>query len=261
MIFAPKKQRAPLHFRRIELKYILPDSIVPIFVRKILPYTQPDPFLVEERKGRRSYPVSSLYFDSIDLHSIYEKEAGLLSRRKVRLRTYAEDFSDYECSFLEIKRRHDFIVSKDRLSISVNFIKEDIWMPHLLSTLLKRIEADEDVTHEAHVLHNWYNLQPTTLVRYHRTPFVGMQDRRFRITIDSDLNAVWKPMSLKDSLLFTSCNPGFSVLEIKSNHALPAWFHDILQDFQLSRIAHSKYAICTRILRDNLCCEGNMPYT
>jgi hypothetical protein len=74
MILTSTHQKSPLHFRRIEIKYLLPDKYVPFFIRKILPYTQPDPFLVEEGKGRLSYPVSSLYFDSMDLHCVYEKD-------------------------------------------------------------------------------------------------------------------------------------------------------------------------------------------
>ncbi|MBT7928595.1 VTC domain-containing protein, partial [Candidatus Peregrinibacteria bacterium] len=118
------RRRAPLHFRRIELKYLIPDRIIPMFIDRIKPYTQPDPFLIEEGRGRLEYPVSSLYFDSIDLHALHEKESGLLSRRKVRLRTYEESFSETSSAFLEIKRRHDFIVSKDRLSLSMDKIDE-----------------------------------------------------------------------------------------------------------------------------------------
>ncbi|KKW37218.1 MAG: hypothetical protein UY85_C0059G0007 [Candidatus Peribacteria bacterium GW2011_GWB1_54_5] len=51
---------SPLHFRRIEVKFLIPDRIIPAFVDRIAPYTQPDPFLVEEGRGRTEYPVSSL---------------------------------------------------------------------------------------------------------------------------------------------------------------------------------------------------------
>lgn len=250
-MLAQKNQRrsSPLHFRRIELKFLIPDRIIPSFIDRIAPYTQPDPFLVEEGRGRIEYPVTSLYFDSFDLHSLYEKEAGLLSRRKVRLRTYEEEFSADAYSFIEIKRRHDFVVSKDRLSLSVGDLHSALPMSGLLDHLLAQVEASEEVTHEANLLHGWYNLQPTVLVSYNRRPFVGMQDRRFRITIDQNLRSVWKPRVLLGSKMYTPCNPGWSVVEMKSNHALPAWFHDIIQDFQLTRTAHSKYALCTEHLR------------
>ena len=87
-----KEVTIPLHFRRLELKYILPDRCIQPFLDSIAPYTQPDPYLVAESQGRSSYPVTSLYFDSMDLQSYQDKEAGLLSRWKVRLRTYDEQF-------------------------------------------------------------------------------------------------------------------------------------------------------------------------
>ena len=245
-------KKAPLHFRRIELKYLLPDRYIPEFIERILPYTQPDPFLVEENKGRRAYSVTSLYFDSTDLHSLSEKDAGLLSRRKIRLRTYAEEFSNDEFSFLEIKRRHDFVVSKDRLSLTVGNFDDAIPMSGLMDHLLQRVEASEEVTHEAHVLQDWFNLQPTTYVSYHRTPFVGMQDRRFRITVDSNIQAAWKPMTLMGPQLLQECHPGWSVVELKANHASPAWFHDVIQNFDLTRVAHSKYALSTLDLRGRM---------
>jgi len=243
---AKKQSASPLHFRRIEVKYVLPDRLIPAFRDRIAPYTQPDPFLVQEGDGRAQYPVTSLYFDSIDLHSLYEKEAGLLSRRKVRLRTYAKEFSEQGYAFLEIKRRHDFVVSKDRLSLSVGHLHDKLPMAHLLDHVLERVEADEAVTNEAHLIQSWYNLQPTSLVSYMRTPFVGMQDRRFRITIDGDMETVWKPRTLMGPQIRTACHKGFSVVEMKCNHAIPSWFHDIIQEFELCRTAHSKYALCVQ---------------
>lgn len=225
---------------------MLPDRLIPAFRDRIAPYTQPDPFLVDEGAHRKQYPVTSLYFDSVDLHSLYEKEAGLLSRRKVRLRTYEKEFSEQGYAFLEIKRRHDFVVSKDRLSLSVGHLKADLPMANLLDHVLQRVEADEDVTSEVHLLQSWYNLQPTSLVSYIRTPFVGMQDRRFRITIDSDMETVWKPTQLIGHQLRTACHAGWSVVEVKCNHAIPSWFHDIIQEFELNRTAHSKYALCVQ---------------
>ena len=60
------KQYLPLlHFRRAELKYVVPDRLIPSLIDRISLYTQPDPYLVQEGKSRSSYPVTSLYFDSL----------------------------------------------------------------------------------------------------------------------------------------------------------------------------------------------------
>ena len=236
-------RQAPLHFRRLELKYILPERHVGYFIDRIAPYTQPDPFLMQEGKGRTVYPVTSLYFDSIDYQSLREKDAGLLARRKLRLRTYEEEFGERSVAFLEIKRRHDFVVSKDRLSLSVGHLNGIDPMGHLLSHLLSRVEASEEVAAEAQILKSWYNVQPTALVTYKRIPFVAKHDRKFRITVDHALGGVWKPSRLIGELPVRSCMSGYCVVELKCNHSIPAWFHDVIQDFSMSRTAYSKYAM------------------
>lgn len=253
------ERRAPLHFRRMELKYVLPDRYLDAFMDRMSAYADPDPFLEEEGKGRTFYPVTSLYFDSMDLHSLYEKDAGLLSRRKLRLRTYEEEFSAKNAAFLEIKRRHDFIVSKDRLSVSVERLNGENPMPHLLGHLLERVEATEEVTAEAQVLRSWYNLQPTALVSYIRAPFVGRHDRRFRVTVDRGLKGLWRPSKLLGEQPATRCMSGYSVIELKCDHAIPEWFHAALQDFNLGRTAYSKYAFVTLALIPTLFPAGSLP--
>lgn len=250
----------PLHFRRMEVKYLLPDRFVPAFLERMAPYTEVDPFLVAKGWGQTQYPVTSLYFDSVDLHALQEKDAGLLSRRKLRLRTYAEEFSERASCFLEIKRRHDFVVSKDRLALSVGRVSGDA-VESLLRHLLRRIEADAKVTAEANLLHRWYNLQPTALVRYQRIPLVARHDRRFRVTIDRDLAGAWCPPQFLGSIPLRHCLLGYSVVELKWNHAVPAWFHAALQDFNLVRIAFSKYAVTVLSLREVFTGEPNFPYT
>lgn len=238
----------PLHFRRIELKYRLPNRLVPVLVERISPYTQIDPYLAEEAEGRTSYPVTSLYFDTVDLQSLREKDAGLLFRRKLRLRTYRQGFSERTPCFLEVKRRHDAVISKDRLMLSVGQLKPEFVMSDLLDHILQRVEASEDVSEEAHMLRNWLNLRPATLVRYRRIPFVGRQDRRFRITIDTELEGAWRPPYLLNFYHLHPCLLNESIVEIKFNHAVPAWFHNIIRDLELERTSHSKYALVTTSL-------------
>ncbi|MDO8648456.1 MAG: polyphosphate polymerase domain-containing protein [Candidatus Peregrinibacteria bacterium] len=246
-IKAPPKP-APLHFRRMEFKYIVPERFIPWFIDRISPYTEPDPFLVEEGKGRTIYPVTSLYFDSVDLQSLREKDAGILARRKLRLRTYERTFGEATTAFLEIKRRSDFIVSKDRLSLSVGRVSGVDRMSRLLDHLLSRVEATEDVTAEAQTLRSWYNLQPTAIVAYDRIPFVGKHDRKFRVTVDYGLRGAWHPSKLIGDVPLHRCMTGYCIVELKMNHGIPSWFHDVIQDFQMSRTAYSKYAMVVSAL-------------
>jgi len=246
-----KAQKSPLHFRRIEIKYLLPNREVPRFMDRIAPYVDQDPYLKNEGLGRTSYHVTSLYFDSTDYHSMFEKAAGLLSRRKVRLRTYHDTFSGAAPFFLEIKRRHDFVVSKDRLSIEQGCLHKNIHLPQLLQHMLSHVEKNKALATEAMLLSSWYSLQPTTLVRYHRIPFVAKEDSRFRITIDHELEGFWMPPHLELPRMH-KCLPGRSIVELKFNHSVPAWFHNVIQDLTLERVANSKYSTVVRNLAPSL---------
>lgn len=266
---------SPLRFRRIELKYVVPERLVEQFTDRISPFTEFDPFL--KQQGRSSYPVTSLYFDSFDLTCLFQKEAGWLARRKIRLRTYDGDFSSEGTAFLEIKRRHDFLVSKDRLPLSIGVEDPEGTSRGTLRQLLKRVsDAGQHVVDEAKTLDAWYNLRSTALVAYDRIAFVGKEDPELRLTIDRDLKGVWRPPALRGPMPYRRCGihpviprlvaygthsaPGpnpleataYNIIEFKFSHSIPGWLHNIVIDMQLARSAYSKYGFVVRNLRPNL---------
>lgn len=271
-----RSRRAPLHFRRIELKYVLPARRVQELVDRISPYMEADPFMVAG--GRPSYAVTSLYFDSFDLQSLFAKEAGWLSRRRIRLRAYDDKFVAGSTAFLEVKRRHDFLVSKDRLPLQLT--PDVLARPthaRLLRDLLRTArELDQPATDEALVVDAWFNLQPTALVAYDRIAFVSGSDNELRLTIDRDLRGVWKPRALAGRQLYSWCGVhpllprlmaygthrprgpqparanDYLVVELKFAHSIPRWMHQVVQVMQLERSAYSKYAWVVRNLLPNL---------
>jgi hypothetical protein len=252
--------RAPLHFQRIELKYFLPYRYLDHFVERVSRRTDVDPYLVKEGLGRTRYPVTSLYFDSYDLAAWREKEDGQFYRRKIRLRTYTEEFAEDTPCFLEIKRRLDAVVLKDRIGLPAGVLTSDMPVNRLLPYLLANAE-DLDVTaHEAEMMRGWFNLQPTAIVRYQRTALVAKEDPNTRITVDHDLQGIFRPASILgtvplrgiDNLNATGMNSlsgKYALLEIKSNNVIPAWLHEVIEDMELARTAYSKYYLVVLALR------------
>ncbi len=254
------RARAPLHFQRIELKYFLPERLLPYFVERVSPYTDVDPYLVREGRGRTAYPVTSLYFDSLDLSAFEEKENGQLFRRKIRLRTYENEFAEEDPCFLEIKRRLDSVVLKDRLRLPRGLITPELPMSMLLGLLLSSVEKPDRTYHEAQMLRGWLNLQPTALVQYQRLALVGREDANTRLTVDRHLMGAWRPghllgsvpMRTIDSLIATGMNGvsgRYGLLELKCNNVVPAWFHHVVQDLELMRTAFSKYYLVVLAIR------------
>jgi hypothetical protein len=153
--------RAPLHFQRIELKYFLPYRQLNHFVERVSRRTDVDPYLVKEGLGRTRYPVTSLYFDSYDLAAWREKEDGQFFRRKIRLRTYTEEFTEQAPCFLEIKRRLDAVVLKDRIGLPAGVLTPDVSPTRLLAHLLANASERDATAMEAEMMRGWFNLQPS----------------------------------------------------------------------------------------------------
>ena len=255
--------RAPLHFQRIELKYFLPYRFLDHFIERVSRRTDVDPYLVKEGHGRTRYPVTSLYFDSFDLAAWREKEDGQFFRRKIRLRTYTEEFSETAPCFLEIKRRLDAVVLKDRIGLPAGVLTPDVSPTRLLPHLLARAAAHDATAHEAEMMRGWFNLGPSAIVRYQRTALVAKEDPNTRITIDHDIQGTFRPATILgevplrgvDNINATGMNGlsgKYALLEIKSNNVIPAWLHEVIQDMELTRTAYSKYYLVVLSLRPDL---------
>ncbi len=69
------------------------------------------------------YTVRSIYFDTYKLDYYYEKRMGIKLRKKIRIRSY-NDLAYYEDKnppvFLEVKRKTDNFISKNRSQVDWN---------------------------------------------------------------------------------------------------------------------------------------------
>lgn len=226
------KKISPLHFRRLELKYLLPTSLVDLIIPTLANYLQPDDFANDEGY----YTVNSLYYDSPDLHCYNQKLDGIYFRKKYRLRYY--DYS--QNTFLEIKRKAGDTVIKDRLLLdeSPRELYNYVHLPHLL-TVRKRDELAAELLTDTHHLH----LKPKAFVKYRRRPFISRFSNSLRVTIDYDLRAA--KFSRPDTL--TKIQPSqylfqdLATLEIKYNSNLPGWMDYVIKTHDLERISFSKY--------------------
>jgi len=226
-----------LQFRRFEFKYRLPIFLVKHIMSDLFDYMEWDPFVKDNPD--KSYCVSSLYLDSAGLGCYHEKLAGIKKRKKLRFRFYADVFEPDTKIFVEIKRKNDMTVLKDRLVIDyqncVNFLsgKESI-------SDSKMSVQEKDVLREFLWTKKHNCLTPKIMVVYKRQPLIGRLDCRFRITFDSCLQAY-----PADRLCFSERRKDILskdvIMELKYNNTIPGWFHCIVQKYQLNREPFSKY--------------------
>jgi hypothetical protein len=224
-------------FNRFELKYLLSLQQAEHFRADLQLYTVPD----EHGQNNGRYTLSSLYYDSPDLHCYRENEQGLKSRRKLRIRRYetGDVFADESPVFLEIKQRYDRITQKRRAVLPYHAalrLCNDRQIPD-------HEPGDRALIEEVYAFLWQYRLQPASIVRYDRQAFVGTDyDPGLRVTFDTSLSFQARQLHLHEEPSDLPLLPANSVvMEIKVNDRLPYWLANLIAAHNLQRIGISKY--------------------
>ncbi len=230
-----------LRFRRLECKYVLDAATRADVESALRPYLR---LAGHAKDGDGTYTVRSLYFDDPVWSAFHAKIDGLRSRSKFRLRTYGRSEHDPAPWFLEQKGRQDGVVWKHRAPLGRTFdpcLRGEALTAAILANVAPGAVRDR---FEFAVLRQ--RIAPGVLVDYRRRPYSGAFAPDFRVTFDdlvtgTATDRLFGSMPAPRQLL-----PGSSVLEIKFAHAVPAWFHAVVQSRELQRRSISK--VCSAIL-------------
>lgn len=232
-------QPIQLQFQRFEFKYHLPASIVGSLKADLIKNgMQLDPYVLGTKK--QSYPVTSLYFDNAAWGCYWDKEAGTKDRAKLRYRIYNTRLQEDDTIFLELKEKHDALVSKKRI-----IVPRAAYNRHLLTESASALSPfftgqDRSAWRKIVSFAELNCLLPRLLVSYWREPLVWEYNDRLRITFDHDIaSAPARDLSGNYSLF--PLIPGKTIMEVKYNDVLPFWFEGIAQKYDLAREPFSKY--------------------
>src|SRR3989338_4292406 len=234
-----------LHFQRFEFKYYLPKSKADKLIPALLNYLDWDPYIKELNTD--FYQVNSLYFDNQTFGCYWDKESGLSDRKKLRLRYYNQLSNLNSPVFLEIKRKKDALVIKDRIYLQAanclcHNLDESLFKLH-------RAQPDNDFLKEIIWFKKKNLLKPKLFISYKRKAFVGKLDKGFRVTFDYDIKTQSQDDFASKQNNLKEIYPEGVVLELKYNNVLPFWFQEIIQKYQLQRLAYSKYCNSLRQVR------------
>ncbi|MCK5075627.1 MAG: VTC domain-containing protein, partial [Calditrichia bacterium] len=75
--------------KRLEYKYLVPKTLLPVLRSMILPYVEIDEYV--SKTGKNNYTVRSIYFDTKNFNLYQEKLTGIKLRKKVRIRSYNQE--------------------------------------------------------------------------------------------------------------------------------------------------------------------------
>ena len=248
---------------RYEHKYLVPERLLDQVRRRIEPFVQLD-FHVAPQTGR-TYTVRNIYFDDARFKSYFEKEEGIEVRAKPRIRGY-DDHRPGGLVFLEVKRRHGAVGSKDRAAIRFERLNElfttgDVdglvdppsWLPDSRAAARKFLfHVHRDA------------LRPVLLEAYEREPYVGLMEPSLRVTLDYRVRSSLYPR-LSDLFAADGAKSSFRgsfVLEVKhdATFGFPPWLRGFIAEHGVIREALSKYWTCMtdwRVVRTDSCARAH----
>lgn len=192
---------------------------------------------VNASPSTRQYHVRSLYFDDIDNSALWEKQFGIETRHKYRVRIY---------------NLEDRVIHLERKSkVDQYIVKESVRIDRTLCDALLRGEYDFLYSSEHPLLRDMYAqirtrlLRPVVVVDYYREAYVYPAGN-VRITFDRELHSghFSRELFAAGSATVPILPPGQLILEIKYDSVLPPHVRGLLQTDRNLRSAISKYTLC-----------------
>lgn len=246
-------KKNPQQFNRQEFKYLITlkqkEQLSFQFSQVGL---KPDPYSVDMKDN--SYPVSSLYLDTLDFEAYWEKQYGLINRVKFRLRTYDLIRKKHSLVFFEIKQKYNDFIKKTRFSLKENQAQK--FLHHQLTYhQLASLVFDQQSLARFYLNFQKLNLNPVILISYLRQPWLDSFYPNFRLTFDYQINAT-PARDLFSSSPKTQVLPNKIIMEIKLNGLLPEYLARIIKSHNLARQSLSKYCLgletCDIVSQENL---------
>jgi hypothetical protein len=225
---------------RHEYKYYINYFEYEVLRRRLRTILNNDKF--SDKNGE--YHIRSLYFDDIRNTALYEKQSGILSRKKYRIRIY--NLSSDVIKLEKKERVGQFIrkesetLTKDELDCLINnefhFLKykdnSKLFMQFYLDLTINRYE-------------------PKVIVDYFREAYVCRLNN-IRITFDKNLRTGLYSKDLLGNIpTIDVIEEPKMILEVKYNSYLPDYIRDILQISSNQRYAISKYVVCRKFTKHN----------
>ncbi|MEN8905083.1 MAG: polyphosphate polymerase domain-containing protein [Clostridiales bacterium] len=220
---------------RNELKYMISKQESIVLSKRLSQICTTDPN--SDSKGY--YKVSSLYFDDYINSSLKDKLAGIIKRKKFRIRIYNDNDSFIK---LERKSKNTNVCVKDSISLTKNEYNQ------IMSGNYEFMSNTQNyVLRDFYTLLRTRHLAPKVIVYYNRKTYVYPYGK-VRITMDVDLHSSKGNLNLfKNYLGIPVTNTNEVILEIKYTGFLPSLIKDMIQQGIGNMEAISKYASCRMV--------------
>jgi hypothetical protein len=221
---------------RHELKYYINQLEYENLRKKLKIVLQQDQHSVDDA----GYHIRSLYFDNLYDTDLYEKNYGILKRKKIRIRIYNNRDSVIK---LERKYRYGEYICKESVSLTRDEYEQLV--NYQYDFLLNK---DKPLYRDFYFYLRSENLNPKVIVDYVREAYVGVESD-VRITFDKQLSASTNSLNIFNEKLATVEALPYPklIMEVKFNEFLPTLVRKIVNLDSHNRSAISKYVICREL--------------
>ena len=181
------------------------------------------------------YFIRSVYLDSLGGGDYLDKAAGSLSRKKIRIRTYAEE---PEFAVLERKSKIGAWNRKERVVLGMGEARA---LAGGDFELLLREGSDAAVRFYGDLAAGLY--RPAVCVEYEREAFV-LPFEDIRVTFDKAVRYSVTDLALEGAKATTRLFPdGGAILEVKYDAEFPRWLAEMLGSLDEVQVALSKFGL------------------
>ena len=223
-------------FNRYEIKYFVDEMKVPQLREELAARMDTDPY-----SPHGGYPVTSLYYDTLDLRFYWEKIEGLKFRRKLRMRLYGEPAkcAEHTPVQVEIKQRVNRVTQKRRIELPYG--RAVRWLDS--REPIECAPAQRGFVNEVTTLVGNLDLRPIVTTGYLREAFVGREaDLGLRVTIDHRVHGRDRDFHFASGAENRFIiPPKLAIVELKANERVPYWATDLTARMNMSVIRVSKY--------------------
>ncbi|HIU30569.1 MAG TPA: polyphosphate polymerase domain-containing protein [Candidatus Caccousia avistercoris] len=196
---------------------------------------QLDPILLQDpNNGLHGYRIRSLYFDTPEEKDFFEKEEGVETRRKIRLRLY-DPAASY--AVLEMKQKQGMYQKKRSLRVSRETARR-----LAAGDYAPLLQEHSSFAAECYGLMNCAGYRPRAVVEYRRKAYIA-KENKIRVTFDRNMIATESNFDLFSPNLpmYPVWDPYLVVMEVKYNGFLLSYIRELINRYGRSELSVSKY--------------------
>lgn len=218
-------------FRRIEKKYLLTEPQRRALTERIAAYLKPDEY------GRST--VCSLYLDTPDYRLIRSSIEATTYKEKIRLRSYGTPGADGRV-FLELKKKYDGVVYKRGVAVTER--QAEAYVRSGIKPF------DSQIFRELDYAMRFYGCpHPAAVISCEREAFTVPSVPNLRLTFDTAVRYRDTDLTLKAGTAGKGLLPeNDTILEIKTDGAMPLWLTGALDECAIRPASFSKYGAAYR---------------